>query len=162
MEQELQPLADKLYSLLNQRRLSICTAESITAGYLCGTIAKASGISNWLKGGLVCYNPSIKMDKLKIPPEILSVRYAVNRDVARKMAENAARFFQAQIGISTTGFAEPFENYKPEAYIGTFIAGTNRDVLHIDMRHISSREQARLHVVRDALSNLVEKITELP
>lgn len=159
MGEELQYLADELFYILTQKRLSICVAESITAGYLCGAIAKASGISRWLKGGLVCYSPAIKVEVLNIPQEMAAYRYAVNDMVARKMAENAASFFKAQVAISSTGFAEPFEDYLPEAYIGIYIKGFGCDVFHLDLKDVKIRDEARLIVVREGLKNLIHELS---
>ncbi|MBI5789214.1 MAG: nicotinamide-nucleotide amidohydrolase family protein [Candidatus Schekmanbacteria bacterium] len=155
---QLQHLADDLFSLLSTKRLTICTAESITAGYICGTIAKASGISRWLKGGLVCYQPAVKTDILKIPQDLVTLRYAVNEPTAIRMAENAAALFGADIAISSTGFAESYENYWPEAYVGIYLAQSGVSVIHLDLRETTRREEVRLAVVREGLIGLIERL----
>lgn len=93
--------------LLLQRRLTVGTAESLTAGQISGRISATAGSSRYFKGGIAAYDNSVKEDLLKVSREMISVKGAVSSEVAAAMAEGARKALKVDIGLSVTGIAGP-------------------------------------------------------
>jgi len=89
-----------------RRGLTVATGESLTAGLVAATLAEVPGCSAVLRGGVVAYQPDVKADLLGVPAEALA-RGIVSEQVARGLAEGAARVLRSDIGIGTTGVAGP-------------------------------------------------------
>lgn len=100
-------LARRLVSALAERGLTVATCESLTAGLLSATIASVPGASAVLRGGLVTYATELKAELAGVSSPLLAERGPVDGDVARQMAEGAARVCGASLGMSTTGVAGP-------------------------------------------------------
>jgi len=101
----------KLKQLLKSRKLMVAAAESITCGHLQAALGSISGSSDYLAGGITAYNLEQKTRLLQIDRDhALSVN-CVSRQVAVEMAKAACVLFAADIGLSTTGYAEPSATY---------------------------------------------------
>lgn len=94
-------------STLLERRLTIATAESCTAGLLAARLTDLAGSSAYVLGGVVSYANSAKQDLLGVPPELISRVGAVSAEVAAEMARGARERFGADIGVGITGIAGP-------------------------------------------------------
>lgn len=119
-------LLEELTKLLKERGLTITAAESLTGGLFQKEITSISGASSVFKGGVVCYSNEIKEKVVGVRAETLAAHGAVSEGCASELAENAARIFGADIGISFTGVAGPDESEgKPvgTVYIGVSMAG---------------------------------------
>lgn len=119
-------LLEELTNVLKERGLTITAAESLTGGLFQEEITSISGASSVFKGGVVCYSNEIKEKVVRVRPETLAAYGAVSEECARELAENAARIFGADIGISFTGVAGPDESEgKPvgTVYIGISLPG---------------------------------------
>ncbi len=93
--------------LLEKYNLTVATVESCTGGLLANVLTNVAGSSNYMMGGVVAYNNSIKIDKLGIPAELIDRETAVCPEVAKYMAEKIRRHFGVDIALSTTGIAGP-------------------------------------------------------
>ena len=93
--------------LLNERRLTLSVAESITAGQIGALIAQNSGSSSYFAGGILAYGNDIKERLLGISPEILATKGAVSPETALEMAHGARKALNTDIGLSVTGIAGP-------------------------------------------------------
>ncbi|MBS4211811.1 MULTISPECIES: competence/damage-inducible protein A [Neobacillus] len=119
-------LLEELTKVLKARQLTITAAESLTGGLFQQEITSISGASSVFKGGVVCYANEIKRDVVGVRQETLDQHGAVSEECARELAENSARIFGTDIGISFTGVAGPDElEGKPvgTVYIGMAVAG---------------------------------------
>jgi PncC family amidohydrolase len=81
---------------------SVACAESCTGGLLVQALAAQEGSGDWLRGGLVAYQTSVKRRLLSVEAEDV-----VTEQAAREMARGAAGLFDADIAIATTGVAGP-------------------------------------------------------
>lgn len=138
-------LLQELMNSLNERKLTITAAESLTGGLFQQELTTLSGASSVFKGGVVCYSNEIKQQILQVNQETLEKHGAVSEQCAKELAENAARIFAADIGISFTGVAGPDElEGKPvgTVYIGIAVNGSPTMV-----------EKITLSGTRDAIRN---------
>ncbi|MFV0463643.1 MAG: CinA family protein [Nostocoides sp.] len=95
--------------VLAEADLSIGCAESLTAGWLAGTIANVPGASTVLRGGVVAYATDVKKELLGVDGDLLRRNGAVDPQVARQMATGVCRVLRCDVGLATTGVAGPTE-----------------------------------------------------
>lgn len=142
-------LLQELMNALKERNLTVTAAESLTGGLFQQELTTISGASSVFKGGVVCYSNEIKQQILRVTQETLEKHGAVSEQCAKELAENSARIFAADIGISFTGVAGPDElEGKPvgTVYIGIAINGSPTMV-----------EKITLSGTRDAIRNRAVK-----
>lgn len=96
-----------LVAELTARGETVATAESLTAGLVCATLARVSGASAVLRGGLVVYATELKASLAGVDPELLAARGAVDPEVAAQLAAGARERCGATWGLGLTGVAGP-------------------------------------------------------
>jgi nicotinamide-nucleotide amidase len=92
----------RLGELLQNDGRSIGVAESLTGGLLVQALARQVGSGDWLAGGVVAYERSVKHD-------LLDVRAAkvVSGEAAAQMARAARQRLGSDVGVAVTGVAGP-------------------------------------------------------
>ena len=116
----------RLGDLLHRHNLTICVAESMTAGLLAAALADVPESSQRFLGGVVSYTADKKMDLLGVPEAVIKRDGVVSRSAASAMAEGARRLFGSDLAISVTGVAGPqAQEGKPVGltYIGVSVDG---------------------------------------
>ncbi len=98
----------ELKDLLVNNQLTIAVAESLTCGLVQSKIGEISGASGFLEGGITAYNLKQKVKFLCVDEYHAKSVNCVSQTVASEMATNVSRIFGANIGIGTTGYAEPY------------------------------------------------------
>jgi nicotinamide-nucleotide amidase len=119
-------LMSELSVLLQDKRLTIAAAESLTGGMFQKELTAIPGAGSLLKGGVVCYTPEVKQHVLHVNPETIIKDGVVSAQCAKELAENVAKIMNSDIGISFTGVAGPEElEGKPvgTVFIGISIKG---------------------------------------
>ena len=101
------PLAARLVPELQERRLTLAVAESLTGGLVMAALTEVPGASAVLRGGVVVYATDTKASQLGVDAEVLASRGPVDPTVAEAMAVRVRARWQADIGLSTTGVAGP-------------------------------------------------------
>ena len=96
-----------LAEILNERKLTLSTAESCTGGELAKMITSVSGSSAYFLGGIVSYATEKKIDILKVKKETVEEFTVVSEQVADEMAKGCQKLFNTDITLSTTGVAGP-------------------------------------------------------
>lgn len=112
--------ATEFNSFLQNRNLSVATAESITAGLLSSTIASVPGASSILKGGIISYQEEVKTKLLNVNLETLSTYSAESIETTIEMVKGLANLgLNASIYVAVTGVAsEAINDYKLTKPVG--------------------------------------------
>lgn len=100
-------IEERVVRLLKEKKLTVATAESCTAGYISKRITDFPGTSNVFGCGAVTYSNEIKQKLLGVRAETLEKYGAVSEQTAREMAAGIRRVSGADIGIAVTGIAGP-------------------------------------------------------
>ncbi|MCG2620342.1 CinA family protein [Arthrobacter sp. I2-34] len=144
------------------KKITVATAESLTAGMVASALATVPGASGTLQGGIVSYQNSVKSSLLGVDADLLERNGAVDADVARQMAAGARRALQADVGISTTGAAGP-EPHGGKS-VGTVFVGvaTAAGSRAVEFRFDGDRAEIRLQAAAAALAELRRAVVEQP
>lgn len=153
------PTPADVVSACLQRGLTVATGESLTAGLVAATLAEVPGCSAVLRGGVVAYQPDVKADLLGVPAEALA-QGIVSEQVARALAEGAARVLRSDVGIGTTGVAGPDpHDGQPvgTVWIAVHVPGATRAVgLHLT----GDREEIRRQTVVSCWALALELVAD--
>jgi nicotinamide-nucleotide amidase len=93
--------------LLRSPRLTLAVAESLTAGHVQARVAAASGASEYFLGGVTAYSLGQKVALLGVDRAAAKKVNCVSAGVAEQMACGVCRLFGSDVGVATTGYAEP-------------------------------------------------------
>jgi nicotinamide-nucleotide amidase len=124
--EEGEELEDVVVRLLTEKRRTVATAESITAGQVAQRLGRVPGVSESFRGGVVAYTNDAKRGLLGVPAELLATHGAVNAPVAEAMAIGIRQRLGADYGVSTTGIAGPGGG-TAETPVGTVFVGVASD-----------------------------------
>ncbi len=100
-------LETAVVSLLKEKKMTVATAESCTAGLIAKRLTDVPGASDVFGCGIVSYQNEIKERLLGVDPAVLAAQTAVCEDVAKQMAAGALRQSGADLAVSITGLAGP-------------------------------------------------------
>ncbi len=142
------------------KKLTVGTAESLTAGMVAAVLAQVPGASAVLQGGVIAYQNKVKEKLLGVSPVLLTRNGAVDPHVASEMALGACAAVGARVGISTTGVAGPEPHQgKPvgQVFVGVALDGVARAR---EFHFVGDRESIRNQATEAALMMLLESIEE--
>ncbi|MFA6540483.1 MAG: competence/damage-inducible protein A [Bacteroidota bacterium] len=103
-EKELEDVVGELFRV---NHLTLATAESCTGGLIAHRITNVPGSSDYFMRGFIVYSNESKIEELEVPPDLISSRGAVSKEVAVAMAEGARKTAGTSVAISITGIAGP-------------------------------------------------------
>jgi nicotinamide-nucleotide amidase len=95
-------VVQQLAALLAQSDRWIGVAESLTGGLLVQALARQPGSGDWLTGGIVAYQRSVKHGLLDV-----SADKVVSSEAAAQMASSVRARLGCDIGMAVTGVAGP-------------------------------------------------------
>jgi nicotinamide-nucleotide amidase len=104
---EDEELQDVVIRLLAAKRLSLATAEGVTAGLVAERLGQVPGASAWFRGGLVAYDNRWKVEFLAVPQDLLDDEGAVSARVVEAMAAGCRIRCRTDLAVSTVGIAGP-------------------------------------------------------
>lgn len=104
---EIHALAERLVAMLDERSLTIATAESCTGGAVSQALTSVAGCSSVMRGAVVAYHNDVKSGVLGVLPGTLATVGAVSEDVVCQMVCGVARLMMADCAIATSGIAGP-------------------------------------------------------
>ena len=146
-----------LVETLQQRGLTLATAESCTGGSLAGKITDVPGSSSVFGYGFVTYANAAKV-ALGVPAELLEAHGAVSEPVARALALCAQQVAGADYALATTGIAGPTggSEEKPVGTVFIALALPDKTVLVEKFRYQSDRQIFKQLTTQSAF-NLLRK-----
>jgi nicotinamide-nucleotide amidase len=161
-DHRLEVVAARCLEDLRRARQTLATAESLTAGLVCATLAAVPGASDVLRGGLAAYATDVKSSVLGVDPAVIATHGAVSSECAAEMALRAVELFGADWAVSATGVAGPDpQEGKPPGTVFIAVAGP-RDV---DVQRLSlsgTRDEIRRASVLEVLSRLASTVERPP
>jgi nicotinamide-nucleotide amidase len=158
---KIQQITIELGLALKNKQLTLCTAESCTAGGLAYWITSVPGSSAWFERGFVVYSNEAKKDLLNVSANTLHQFGAVSEETAREMAKGALKNSLATISIATTGIAGPDggSEEKPVGTVWTAFANKNAPTQNQTQTMVNifhgDREMIRLATIENALEQLL-------
>jgi nicotinamide-nucleotide amidase len=105
--------------IMADQHLTVAFAESATAGWLCSEFALAPESGKVLKGGLACYDASLKEQILKVPHELIEKFTPESQEVTDEMARRLGGLIPSDIQVAVTGLTTPGGSETPEKPVGT-------------------------------------------
>ena len=98
---------EELLTLLSEKNMLLAVAESCTGGLIASRLTNVPGCSSVFGTGVVSYPWDCKKQLLGVSADTLDVYGAVSAETAREMANGIRQKLDADIAVSTTGFAGP-------------------------------------------------------
>ena len=153
-------IEENLVRILFERALKITTAESCTGGMIASTLVNVAGVSDVFESGYITYSEEAKMHVLGVKQETLDKYTVYSEEVAREMAEGAARVAGADAALSVTGIAGP-DGGTPDFPVGLCYIGCYYDGETVVERHVfeGDRQQIRTAITEAAI-RLAIKVME--
>ncbi len=151
--------------LLEEKGLTIGTAESITGGLMAKRLTDLPGVSRVFRGGVVSYTNEVKHDLLGVSRELLDEHGAVSAPVAKAMAEGARRLLGCDIALASTGVAGPDRDDRGNEVGTAFVAIATVDgsyVRPLQLGNRPMRERLRTQTAHHAFDLARRYLYELP
>jgi nicotinamide-nucleotide amidase len=104
---EDEDLQNAVVHLLGERRQTLATAESVTAGLVAHRLGLVAGASQWFRGGIVAYDNRVKVEMLAVPQVLIDEHGVISDPVAQAMAVGCRTRFRTDLAVSTVGLAGP-------------------------------------------------------
>lgn len=151
--------------LLDENKLTLATAESLTGGMLISRLINVPGASEVIKTGFITYSNKSKRKYLGVKRSTLEKHGAVSEQCAKEMVKGCAAATKADAAISLTGIAGPDggSEEKPVGltYIGVSVLGSIKVKKFV---FSGEREKIRESATATALTmlrhSLLESLTE--
>lgn len=151
--------------LLDENKLTLATAESLTGGMLTSRLINVPGASEVIKTGFITYSNKSKRKYLGVKRSTLEKHGAVSEQCAKEMVKGCAAATKADAAISLTGIAGPDggSDEKPVGltYIGVSVLGSIKVKKFV---FSGEREKIRESATATALTmlrhSLLESLTE--
>jgi nicotinamide-nucleotide amidase len=102
-----QPAAELKSLLRREPPLTLAVAESLTAGQVQARIAAVAGASEFFLGGITAYALAQKVRHFGVDRAAAKKTNGVSAEIAEQMARGVCALFGADVGVATTGYAEP-------------------------------------------------------
>ncbi len=93
--------------MLRGPRYTLAAAESMTCGRVQARIGEVSGASDFFLGGITAYTLDEKVAHLGVNRAAAKKVNCVSAAVAEQMARGVCALFGSDLGVATTGYAEP-------------------------------------------------------
>jgi nicotinamide-nucleotide amidase len=155
-------LEETVVEALEERHLTLATAESLTAGLVSARLAQVPGASRVLVGGAVVYHERVKEDLLGVPLALQGQAGVVSREVAAAMAQGARERLGADYAVALTGWAGP--DHPPQEPAGlVYVAVADAHGVRVARRQFTGpRNHVRLLASQTALDLVRRTVLGLP
>ena len=158
-------LEQVVQSRLEEKGMTVGTAESITGGLMAKRLTDLPGVSRVFRGGVVAYTNEVKRDVLGVGRELLDEYGAVSAPVARAMAEGARRLLGCDIALASTGVAGPDRDDRGNEVGTAFVAIATPEGSYVRPLQLGSRpmrERLRTQTAHHAFDLARRYLSGLP
>jgi len=157
---------DSVIHFLNQRGLSVATAESCTAGLAAALMAEVSGCGKALQMGYVVYTEDAKNSCLGVSLDTIQTFGLTNEKTAREMATGALSRSAANLIVAITGTAESDDDLNGIICFAFALRTTNGYRLFSETKKFhGSRNDVRMAAAEHAILSLPDiylKLQDFP
>ncbi len=151
--------------ILNENKMTLTTAESMTGGMIASRLINVPGASDVIKVGFITYSNKAKRKYLGVKRSTLDKYGAVSEQCAKEMAKGGAAAAKSDVCVSITGIAGPAADGTNKevglTYIAVSVAGK---IKAKEYRFDGNREKIRTVATSAALTFLrhclLENLTE--
>lgn len=105
--------------LLASKNYTIAFAESATGGRMSAEFSLTPDSGTVLKGGIICYDGSVKEEVLEVPNELIKKYTPESAEVTQSLAEHSKKFFKSDVIVAVTGLTAPGGSETKEKPVGT-------------------------------------------
>jgi nicotinamide-nucleotide amidase len=98
--------------MLASPKRTLSVAESITCGRLQARVGSVPGASEFFLGGMTAYSLEEKVRHLGVDRTEAAAVNCVSARVTEQMARGVCALFGSDVGIGTTGYAEPSAEWR--------------------------------------------------
>lgn len=149
---------DDLVKVLKDKKLTIGSCESLTAGLFTSQLAQIPGASAVLKGGLVTYMTACKIEVAGVDSQIVDAYGVISKECAIEMAVKAKQRLDVDVCVSFTGNAGPGAmEGKPAGLIFSAIALDERVIVY-EYKFCGGRNEVRQNAVAFMYEKLMEEL----
>lgn len=145
------------------RGLHVGTAESCTGGLVGERLTEIPGSSDVFIGGVVCYDNSLKISLLDVPPSLIQSEGAVSEAVARAMAAGTVQHLGVDLAVAVTGIAGPGggTDTKPVGTVWLALAHGGETIARRSLL-LGNRHDIRHRAAQAALFMMLKRLQGLP
>ena len=152
-------LKQSLFALLQEKNITLSTAESCTGGMIGACLTSIPGISDYYGYGFVTYSNDAKQKLIGVSEDTLKKHGAVSAETALEMAEGVLRVSGADVAVSVTGIAGPGGGtlLKPVGLV--YVGFASKDKRHFKKLNLTgSREEVRLKTVANVIEIIIKQL----
>ncbi len=140
-------LLNHLASEIKRRGWRLSLAESMTSGFMTSIWSLQIDSGNYLRGGIVCFEESVKTTLLQVPKELLSTYTAESVEVSLALLQGLNEALPADVRIAVTGLAYEGKEKHPRARVGdVFIAVAVEDAYLARSYALPSAHAANIYI----------------
>jgi nicotinamide-nucleotide amidase len=112
-------VANTLVKTLQQKKLTLALAESVTCGLAAHQLSLVKGTSDVLQGSIVCYDEKVKRGLLQVSKALIEKHTTESQQVTDALAKNLEGLLEADIYAAITGLADEGGSETKEKPVGT-------------------------------------------
>jgi nicotinamide-nucleotide amidase len=154
---DLLPLAEKIGTLLKQRKETVAIAESSAGGLIAASLLSVPGASTYFLGGVVVYTRKSMQELLGFTEENFKGMSGITEATALVLARGARDRLSSTWGISEIGAAGPTGSRYGDAAGTTCIAVVGPRERAAVIRTGNSDRTANMRAFADAALRLLEE-----
>lgn len=156
-------LEKALLSIMEEKKLTLSTAESCTGGHIAQMITQHPGCSAVFAGGAVTYSNALKMSVLGVKPATLDAYGAVSEETVKEMALGAIHYFKTDYAVAVSGIAGPDggTEQKPVGTVWIAVAGkrgVTARLFNFSGRRVQNIERAAVAALTMVLNELKQDV----
>lgn len=150
---------ESLLRMLDERNMTVSTAESCTGGTIAARICAIPGASAAMKGAVVAYSNEVKTHVLGVAESDIAAYGAVSQPVVEQMAQGVRQLTGSDFAVATSGIAGPGGGSEDKPVGTVWMATASPSGVHSRCFHLpGSRDRV---IDRAATNAMLELIREL-